>query len=157
MARTKTPWLTDGEQQAWRAFVRMQMRLNAHLSSRMQVASGLSMADYEVLVHLSEAPEGRLRVFELGRGVEWEKSRLSHHLRRMAGRGLIEREGCESDGRGAFIVLTAAGRLAIEGAAPLHVADVRRLVIDALTPAQLVSLREISDAIDATIERIPCS
>lgn len=156
MARSQTAWLTDTEQATWRSFVRMQVRLNAQLSQCMQAESGLSMADYEVLVHLSEAPDGRLRVFELGRGVEWEKSRLSHHLRRMAGRGLVEREGCGSDGRGAYVVLTDLGRRAIEAAAPLHVADVRRFVIDALTPEQLANLRKISDAIDATIVFDPC-
>lgn len=156
MARARTPWLTETEQQAWRSFIRMQVRLNAHLSQRMQSHSGLSMADYEVLVHLSEAPEGRLRVFELGRGVEWEKSRLSHHLRRMAGRGLVERTECPSDGRGAFVTLTAQGRRAIEAAAPLHVADVRHAVIDALSPEQLAELGAISEVIDASIESKPC-
>ncbi len=156
MAGKKTPWLTDDQQQAWRSFVQMQVRLNAHLSQRMQFGSGLSMADYEVLVHLSEAPDGRLRVFELGRGVAWEKSRLSHHLRRMAGRGLIERAECDSDGRGAFVTLTSKGRTAIEAAAPLHVADVRQFVVDALTPEQLAALGEISETISATIVRDPC-
>jgi DNA-binding MarR family transcriptional regulator len=107
----------------------------------------LSLSDYEVLVHLSEAPDGQLRAYQLSRALQWEKSRLSHHLTRMEGRGLVTRREGKTDGRGAFVVLTQEGRAAIEAAAPTHVADVRDAFIDVLTPAQLDTLAEISDAV----------
>jgi DNA-binding MarR family transcriptional regulator len=140
-------WLDDREMRAWRQFVTMQAQLRARLARHLQRDSGLSEADYEVLVQLSEAPCGRQRVFELGRATQWEKSRLSHHLTRMEQRGLVARETCPTDSRGAFVVLTDAGRAAIEQAAPQHVEHVREWFIDALAPEQLDALAEMSDAI----------
>src|ERR1041384_6387150 len=113
-----TDWLTDDEQRAWRAFLRVQGRLPAALHRQLQQDSGLSLPDYDVLVALTDAVDGRLRPFELQRALMWEQSRLSHHLNRMERRGLIGREPCDEDGRGAFIVLTDAGRGAITDAAP---------------------------------------
>src|SRR3954447_2250160 len=114
-------WLTDDEQRAWRGLLQMTSRLDARLNRDLQQTSGLSLADYDVLVLLTEAPDGRLRVFELVGNLQWEQSRLSHHLTRMQRRGLVAREDCTTDRRGAFIVLTDAGRDAIEKAAPGHV------------------------------------
>ena len=85
-------WLDEREQRAWRRFITMQAQLRARLARQMQRESGLSEADYEVLVQLSEAPCGRQRVFELGQATQWEKSRLSHHLTRMVQRGLVARD-----------------------------------------------------------------
>jgi DNA-binding MarR family transcriptional regulator len=140
-------WLDDGEQRAWRGFLRMHARVTSRLRRQMHRDTGLSYADYEVLVHLSEAPDGRLRAFQLGDVLQWEKSRVSHQLSRMAARGLVVREGCPTDRRGAFIVITAIGRKAIEAAAPLHVAEVRRAFLDALAPDQLDALADIADAV----------
>jgi len=129
--------------------------MNAQLTGRIRRSllqtSGLSDSDYEVLVQLSEAPEGRLRSYELVAALQWEKSRLSHHLRRMEARGLVGREGCDTDRRGAFVVLTPEGRVSIEDAAPDHVEEVRRSFLDALTPAQIDALAGISHAV---IERL---
>ena len=100
-------WLTEDEQRAWRALLQMSGRLDAHLNRQLQESSGLSKADYDVLVPLSEAPDARLRVFEVAAALCWEQSRLSHHLGRMQKRGLVRREGCASDRRGAHVVLTA--------------------------------------------------
>jgi len=111
-------WLDESEQRAWRSYLQMHGQLLARLNRQLQADSDLSLADYEVLVTLSEVPAGRLRPFELQRGLQWEQSRLSHQLRRMEHRGLVGREGCTDDRRGAFIVLTDAGRRAIEAAAP---------------------------------------
>jgi DNA-binding MarR family transcriptional regulator len=149
------PWLSEREQRAWRAFLAMQRQLIGRTARDLQRDTGLSGADYEVLVNLSEAPEGRLRAFELGAATQWEKSRLSHHITRMVERGLVRRESCPTDSRGAFVVLTAAGRKAIEAAAPLHVEHVRRVFIDSLTPEQLDALAEISDAILAKVDEEP--
>jgi DNA-binding MarR family transcriptional regulator len=142
--RVTTRWLDEGEQRAWRAFLRMHAQLAARLARELQTDSGLSDADYGVLVELSEAPDGRLRPYELQHRLIWEQSRLSHHLARMQRRGHVRREECPADGRGAFVVLTEAGRAAIEAAAPGHVEAVRRLFFDRLTPAQVAGLERLS-------------
>jgi DNA-binding MarR family transcriptional regulator len=139
-----TDWLSDDEQAAWRGLLHMTSRLNARLNRQLQDAHGLSLADYDVLVPLSESPDGRLRVFEISDTLAWEQSRLSHHLARMQRRGLVERQGCSTDRRGAFVVLTGAGRAAITAAAPGHVAMVRQLLFDALTPEQVAMLSDVS-------------
>lgn len=146
-------WLNEREQRAWRGFLRVQAHLMPALGRRLQAHAGLSLADYHVLVALTDAPEGRLRVLDLARAADWEQSRLSHHLTRMARRGLIERTECPEDGRGAFIVLTPAGRQAVEAAAPRHVEDVRTLVFDQLTPEQVDALTEVSDRILQALEQ----
>lgn len=140
-------WLDEHEQTVWRGFLQMQRDLQARLNRQLQQDAGLSGADYEVLVNLSEAPSTRLRAFELADSMQWEKSRLSHHLTRMERRGLIRREECETDARGAFILLTADGRRAIKKAAPLHVGEVRRAFIDVLSAEQLDALDGITRAV----------
>ena len=137
-------WLTDEEQRAWRGLLRMTAQLNARANRQLLQEYGISLADYEVLVALSEAPEGRLRVFEVADALAWEQSRVSHQLARMQRRGLITRKGCATDARGAFAVLTAAGRAAIEQAAPAHVEQVRQLVFDELSRGQVSALTEIT-------------
>jgi DNA-binding MarR family transcriptional regulator len=136
-------WLSAPEQRAWRAFLGLHRELTARLNRQLQAESQLSLSDYEVLVVLSEATEGRLRPFELCDFLQWEQSRLSHHIRRMESRGLVSREGCTGDGRGAFVVLSPAGRCAIEGAAPSHAAAVRRLLFDDMTDEQVGVLEEV--------------
>ena len=139
-----TRWLTEEEQRAWRGLLRMTAQLNARANRLLQEEYGISLADYEVLVALSEAPEGQLRVFEVADALAWEQSRVSHQLARMQRRGLITREGCATDARGAFAVLTTAGRAAIERAAPAHVEQVRQLVFDELSHEQVSALTEIT-------------
>jgi DNA-binding MarR family transcriptional regulator len=146
-------WLEPDEQRAWRRYLRMQSELTARLARQLQTESELSMADFEVLVNLTDVPEGRLRVTELARTLQWEKSRLSHHFARMERRGLVVREDCPSDARGAFVVLTPEGRAAIEAAAPGHVATVRRLMFDGLTPEQVATLDSIAVTVLDRIER----
>jgi DNA-binding MarR family transcriptional regulator len=141
---TETRWLDESQQQAWRGYLQMQSRLSARLNRQLQTDSDLSLADFDVLVALTDQPEDRLRVSELARALQWEKSRLSHHVGRMERRGLVAREECAADGRGAFVVLTTEGRRTIEAAAPPHVAAVRRLVFDHLTPEQVATLDTIA-------------
>ncbi len=138
------PWLNANEQRAWRGLLAMTGQLEARLNRQLQEDSGLSLADYDVLVPLSEVSVGRLRVFELAERLGWEQSRLSHHLARMQRRGLVERQECRSDRRGAFVVLTEAGRQAIEAAAPAHADAVRRLVFDGLTPGQVATVASVA-------------
>ena len=142
-----TRWLTEEEQRAWRGLLRMTAQLNARANRLLLQEYGISLADYEVLVALSEAPEGQLRVFEVADALAWEQSRVSHQLARMQRRGLITREGCATDARGAFAVLTTAGRAAIERAAPAHVEQVRQLVFDGLGHDQLAALTEVTTCV----------
>jgi DNA-binding MarR family transcriptional regulator len=141
------PWLNEQEERVWRTYLAVHVKLTARMNRQLQRDSGLSGADYEVLVNLSEAPDHRVRSFELVASMQWEKSRLSHHLTRMQQRGLVLREECSTDGRGAFIVLTPQGQTAIETAAPPHVAEVRAAFFDALTPQQLKALGTITGTI----------
>ncbi|WP_280507405.1 MarR family winged helix-turn-helix transcriptional regulator [Nocardia flavorosea] len=134
---TETRWLDERESRTWRGYLTMHNQLVARLHRQLQHDSGLSLSDFEVLVRLTDRPEPRIRVGELGQIMQWEKSRLSHHLGRMQKRGLVRREDCPDDARGAFIVLTAQGRTAIEQAAPGHVETVRELLFDALTDEQV--------------------
>lgn len=140
-------WLTPEEQRAWRGFVRLHERLGGRLGRLLQSESNVSPADFAVLVHLTDTPEGRQRYQDLARALEWEKSRMSHHIARMAGRGMVVREDCLEDARGAFVVITDVGRAAVEAAAPRHVEAVRELFMDHVTPAELRVLAEISERV----------
>lgn len=156
-AEPVTRWLEPEQQQAWRAYVRMQGELNAHLSRQMSVDSDISMADFAVLVQLTDTPDERVRVLELARSLHWEKSRISHHVARMEKRGLVRRENCRSDGRGSFVVLTDLGRSAIEAAAPSHAETVRKLVFDLLDDSEVAALREISEKVFARLTTGECA
>ena len=136
-------WLTAQEERVWRRWLTLNARLSATLQKELHDDSGLSMPDFEVLVHLTDSPEGRIRVTDLARLLQWERSRVSHHVTRMERRHLVQRVECTEDGRGAFIVITRRGRAAIEQAAPGHVETVRRLVFDVLSPAEVDALAMI--------------
>lgn len=140
--RTTTRWLGDEEQQAWRGWLEMNTQLAARLNRELQAASGLSLADYEILVTLTDddVPDHSLRMFELGERLQWEKSRVSKQVSRMEARGLLARRNCEDDRRGSFVELTDAGIDAIAKAAPGHVELVRELVFDGLTEQQVRDL-----------------
>ncbi len=145
-------WLDPEEQRAWRAWLDAHAHLSARLNRELQASSGLSLSDYDVLVHLTDVPAGRLRAFELGDGLEWEKSRVSRQVTRMAERGLVTREASPEDGRGAYVAITPAGRKAIEGAAPAHVELVRRLLFDGLTRVQVKTLADVALSVLARLE-----
>jgi DNA-binding MarR family transcriptional regulator len=144
----ETQWLTEEEQRMWRAFLYMRRDLDKAID-RQLAGVGLSDADFALLVPLSETPDHRLRARDLGSGTQWDRSRLSHHIRRMEQRGLVTRHTCETDGRGTYIQLTAEGLAAVERAAPGHVATVRRYLIDLLTPRERTVLRSISERVSA--------
>lgn len=139
-------WLNEQERTAWRNLSLMHLQLNAVLGRELG-SDGLSLPDYLVLADLSDRADGRARLVELGRDLGWEKSRISHHITRMAARGLVAREPCPSDQRGWFVAMTPAGRAAIAAAAPGHVAAVRRHFVDLLTPEQLATV----DAVARTV------
>jgi len=145
-------WLNEREARAWRALQRLQLRLPAALAHQLATDSGLSYPDYAVLVALTDQPDGRLRPGELAGELGWEKSRLSHHVARMVERGLVRKEVCPADRRGAFVAVTERGRRELEAAAPGHVAAVRRLVVDRLTPDQLDALADAATAVLAALD-----
>lgn len=148
----KVRWLDEREARAWRALQLMQMRLEGELARQLAGQAGLSYPDYVVLAALTDRPDGRMRLFELARDLGWEKSRVSHHIARMAQRGLVKKERCAADGRGAFVVVTRRGRKEIDAAAPGHVDAVRRLFIDRLTPGQLDAVGAAAETVLAALD-----
>ncbi|MFE1166173.1 MarR family winged helix-turn-helix transcriptional regulator [Nocardiopsis sp. NPDC058789] len=152
----ETPrWLDAEEKAAWDGFIHMQETLIGRLSRLLQADSGMSASDYMILVNLTGTSDGKMRFLELAKLLNWEKSRISHQVRRMTKRGLVAREECPDDARGAFIVVTPAGHAAIEEAAPLHVEHVRRLFVDALTPNQLSTFARLSQRVSDHMEKQP--
>jgi DNA-binding MarR family transcriptional regulator len=143
--------LDEREARAWRSLRFMQMQLEAALGRQLADESDLSFADYVVLVAVTDQPDDRIRLFELAETIGWEKSRLSHHVARMAARDLVTKETCESDRRGAFVVATMLGRKAIEAAAPGHVATVRRLFVDQLSVEDLDVITKVAEKVSAAL------
>jgi DNA-binding MarR family transcriptional regulator len=137
----------------WRQYQRMGLRLAAIMSQEL-ARTGLSEADYEILTALLESPHDSMRAISLRCGIEWEKSRLSHQLRRMEQRGLILRENCEEDNRSAIVRISENGRkLAIEAKACYEDA-VQRYFAEALSLQQLQELEAISQTVLAHLEQL---
>ncbi|MFI1568175.1 MarR family winged helix-turn-helix transcriptional regulator [Streptomyces sp. NPDC020490] len=146
-------WLTDREQRAWQAYRRMFLLLNAQLARDLSRDSGLSEPDYDVLSSLSSTPGHQRRVSDLAAHMLWSRSRLSHHLGRMEQRGLVAREECATDGRGAVVALTEKGLRTIEAAASAHVASVRRHFVDLLAPEDLDAFAALGERVVDHIRR----
>jgi len=144
---TEPDWLDPRENRAWRAFLHAHHQIILRLRRQLLQDSGLTWADYEILAVLSEHPTGQMPAQELGALVQWEKSRLSHQIRRMQEQELIVREPNPADGRSAMICLLPAGRRAIEDAAPQHVRNVRRHFIDLFTPAELDTFAALNERV----------
>ncbi len=125
----------------------MQEGLGEFIERQLRSRCGLSNSDFQVLAHLSEAPDGRMRSFELTRLLHWEKGRLSQHVGRMQTRGLVSRERCLDDRRSAVVAVTPRGREFIVAAAPQHVADVRSVLIDHLDATELATLTAVADKV----------
>jgi DNA-binding MarR family transcriptional regulator len=140
------------EERAWQSYHQMERELAGRIRRRLTRDTGLSDADYEILRALADAPDGILRARELRCEVRWEKSRLSHQIGRMEGRGLVTREDCDEDSRGSVIRITAAGRKVIVAACCEHAKAVRAYLIDRLSPDQLDALADISETVVAGFE-----
>ncbi|GGR12697.1 MarR family transcriptional regulator [Actinoplanes ianthinogenes] len=140
---------------AWRAFLESTDALRGRLTSRLHADTGLSPGDYAVLLALSEATGHRMRSSDLAATIGWERSRLSHHLGRMERRGLLRREDCATDSRGAEAILEPAGADAFAAATVPHLTAIRELFVDALTPAQLTAAAEIAAALQTHLSRPP--
>jgi DNA-binding MarR family transcriptional regulator len=138
-------WLSDEQQRVWRGYVTMVSRLQAAMNQQLRRDCGLSLADYDVLVELSD--RGPSRMFQLADALAWEQSRLSHQLRRMRDRGLVTSRTGAGDRRGVTAELTQAGRSALRAAAPGHVELVRRVVFDGISAAELRVLRGLTDTV----------
>ncbi|PRY59330.1 MarR family transcriptional regulator [Knoellia remsis] len=136
-----TRWLTDDEQQAWRAYLRAHRELQVALDDDL-AEFGMSLPEYELLSMLSEQEGGRARMSVLADLVVQSRSRVTHTAKRLEDRGWVRRERTPEDGRGVAIALTPAGRRTIEAAAPVHVASVRRNFIDLLTLEQVQCLHD---------------
>jgi DNA-binding MarR family transcriptional regulator len=145
----KTRWLEPAEERAWRRYRRMRTLLDLQIARDLKNDSGLSEPDYDVLSTLSESPDGSWRAREFAERLLWSSSRLAHQVGRMEQRGLVERRGAEDDARGAVIALTAAGRRALNAAAPPHLDSVRRNLIDLLTQAEVAALDRIAGKVVA--------
>ena len=149
-------WLSPAEMEAWRAYIVTSRRLMEILEQALD-AHDLSMADYEVLAQLSDAPGRRMRMSELAEAALLSRSRLSHRMKVMEQSGLIRKEECPDDRRGAFAVMTAKGWDAIVAAAPDHVASVRRVFTDVLSPADQKVIASSFATIQNLMKADPCS
>jgi DNA-binding MarR family transcriptional regulator len=147
----KPRWLDERQQHVWRAYLDLNQQLYALVEDRLVRDSGLSGADYSVLVPLSESADGVLRARDLCLEIGWDRSRLSHHLRRMEQRGLVVREECAEDARGTMVRLTDTGRHAIERAAPQHAEYVQQYFFDLLSTEELETL---STVLDRLLEKV---
>jgi DNA-binding MarR family transcriptional regulator len=140
-------WLDDKEQQAWRAFIAAQRVVNGRIEQQLQRDAGMPHTYFEILVRLSDATDGRLRMSELAVATLGSRSRLSHAVNRLEQVGWVRREGITSDRRGQVAILTDAGREKLKDTAPGHVETVRAAVFDALTDEQVQQLHDICAAL----------
>ena len=147
-----TIWLSESEQQAWRIMVAVHARLIARLDAELQASQHLSLRDYEVLVHLSEAEGSSLRMAELAQRLFVTPSGLTRRLDGLVRSGLVQRQTCRHDRRGMLAVLTPEGRAALERAAPAHVASVRRYVFDPVDARQIHQMATTMGAMYAVLE-----
>jgi DNA-binding MarR family transcriptional regulator len=143
----ETDWLDEAEREAWLRLVAVVELLPGVLDAQLRTDAGLTHFEYFVLAMLSETPDRTLRMTSLALRTNATLPRLSHVVRRLEDRGLVERFPCPEDGRATNARLTEAGWAAVVAAAPGHVATVRRTVLDPLTRAQLAQLRDIGDAL----------
>ncbi len=145
----QTRWLSPSEQQSWRAWLAAGAAIAERTEQDMKRENDLSMAEYEILVQLSETPCRRLRMTDLADRTLASKSRLSHQVARMEQAGLVVREGCPEDRRGSYAVLTDMGWNRLVAAAPSHVECVRRYLLDALTAEEFALLGALSEKVVA--------
>jgi DNA-binding MarR family transcriptional regulator len=148
---TGTRWLSADEQVAWRSFVGACHSFFAAIDAELQRDAGMPLAYYEILVQLSEAPDRRLRMSQLATETAASKSRVSHAVARLEERGWVRRSECPTDRRGQFAELTDEGYAVLAAAAPGHVEQVRRTLLDPLTAQQIRQLQEISEVIQAAV------
>ena len=148
-------WPDDPRFLAWRAFLRAHAAVTRRLETELETDQALSLADYDALIQLAFAPDLRLRMNELADGLMLTRSGVSRLVDRLVGDGLVERDRCSADARGAYAVLTEAGLARLRAATPTHVHGVERHFLDALADADL---EPFVRALDALVGRAdgPC-
>src|SRR3954447_965364 len=137
-----TQWLTEDEMRAWQAFLAASALIDRRLDQQLKEDAGISHLQYEILVRLADAEAQELRMTELAEALLNSKSGLTYQVSQLEKAGLVRRRSCQSDDRAVYAVLTAAGRRLLDRAAPGHVALVRELIVDVLTPDQRDSIAE---------------
>jgi DNA-binding MarR family transcriptional regulator len=145
-------WLTAAELDSWLSLVRLMTWLPWSIDQQLQRDSNLGMVEYQVMAMLSQSPERRMRMSSLAEVTNASLSRLSHLVKRLEERGLVRREPDPADGRFTHAILTDKGFQTLAEAAPGHVAHVRSLVIDVLSPEQLRRLGQAADRIMSRID-----
>ncbi|HJP73710.1 MAG TPA: MarR family transcriptional regulator [Pseudonocardiaceae bacterium] len=147
-------WLNSDELAAWRSFTLLVARLPAALEQQLQRDSYLSVVEYHVLVGLAEAPDRRIRMSVLAALAGSELSRMSHLVKRLEKRGLVRREPDPTDGRYTLAILTDQGGNYLAAAAPGHVDEVRRLVVDVLAAEELSALGAIAARLNERLDEV---
>ena len=137
--------LDERQRLLWKAYRDLNQEMSTVLEDQLLRDAGLSGSEYAVLVVLSHSPDGVLRARELGSELGWDRSRLSHLVRRMEKRRLVDREECEEDARGSMVRLTDAGRATVDGVAPEHSEAIRRYFFNALSSDELETLAVVFD------------
>ncbi len=145
-------WLTAEEQQAWRGFLRGSSLLLERLDAELSEEHGLTLADYEILVWLSEAPRGGLRMAQLADRALVSRSRLTYRVDRLVAEGLVERRPCPSDRRGSLAVLTPTGRRRLERAATTHVDGVITHLVERGSARDLATVGRVFGAVAEALE-----
>ena len=155
-SRKKVRWLTSEQQQAWRAYIMGTELLVHQLDRELREEHDVSFSEYEILVRLSEAKAGRMRMATLADAMSHSRSRVTHTVARMERADLVRREASHSDGRGVEAVMTDAGRRRLVEAAPTHVRGVRAHLVDLADPADFAALGRIFDEVsDRLLEDKP--
>lgn len=137
-----TRWLDEEEMRAWHAFLTASLLVDRRLDQQLRDDAGISHLQYEILVHLADACDHEMRMTELADALLNSKSGLTYQISQLEKTGLVRRRSCTTDDRAVYAVLTPAGKELLEQAAPGHVAEVRRLLIDVLTPAQRAAIAD---------------
>jgi len=144
---TQPRWLSDEQQQVWRRFVQVLIKMPAALEAQLQRDAGLTHMGYMVLSTLSERDDRRLAMSRLAKLASASLSRLSHVVARLEAQGWVRRERDPDDGRVQIAVLTDAGYAKVVDSAPGHAEAVQQLLFDRLTPAQMRQLARLADAL----------
>ncbi len=148
----KPRWLTPAEESAWRKYIVASRRLLEALDDDLS-ANGLTLSDYEILVHLSDAEDRRLRMSDLAEKTILSRSRLSHRIKYMEGKGWVERQKCASDKRGTWAVMTTKGWNSIVKAAPDHVESIRNRFIDQISKADQANIAMAFDKVEKSLRK----
>lgn len=147
MTASETRWLDADQQQNWRAFIVGSTLLMDTLDRELRQAHGVSLAEYEILVRLSESPDRRLRMAQIADSMQHSRSRVTHTVSRMEKAGLIRREAATCDKRGVDAVMTTEGWELLKAAAHTHVTGVRAHFVDVADPGDYVAMGRLMNAV----------